>query len=95
MAGTGATGWPYLQHSGGPAGFVRLLIDLPGYRGRVERGLRIRLAGFDWNCTQQITPRYTEAQVSQVVEGLTARIADLQARLAAMQPGAGKRTPAT
>jgi predicted pyridoxine 5'-phosphate oxidase superfamily flavin-nucleotide-binding protein len=37
MATTGQTGWPYVQHRGGPAGFVRVLdpktLALPDFRG--------------------------------------------------------------
>ncbi|MDJ0992657.1 MAG: pyridoxamine 5'-phosphate oxidase family protein [Dinoroseobacter sp.] len=142
IASTGATGWPYMQHRGGPTGFVRVLdeqtlgfadfsgnkqyvslgnikgddrvslffmdyanrtrlkmfgkaseidpenhetlskLALPGYRTRVERGIRIRVAALDWNCPQHITPRYTEEQVAQVVEKLTTRVAELEAQLA-------------
>ncbi|MDJ0860389.1 MAG: pyridoxamine 5-phosphate oxidase, partial [Dinoroseobacter sp.] len=57
-------------------------LALPGYRTRVERGIRIRVAALDWNCPQHITPRYTEEQVAQVVEKLTTRVAELEAQLA-------------
>lgn len=143
MASTSETGWPYVQHRGGPAGFVRVLdegtlgfadfvgnkqfvslgnlksdnrvslffmdyanktrlklfgqaevvdpedratlskLEVPDYKARVERGLVIRVAGVDWNCPQHITPRYTEAEVGRVVEKLTARVAELGARLTA------------
>ena len=143
MASTSETGWPYLQHRGGPAGFVRVLdattlgfadfagnrqyvslgniagddrvslffmdyanrtrlklfghasvvdpgdeetlarLAVPGYKGRVERGVTIKVAGVDWNCPQHITPRYTEEQVAQVVEKFATRIAELEAQLAA------------
>ncbi len=143
MASVGETGWPYIQHRGGPAGFVRVLDDhtlgfadfagnkqyvslgnlqnddrvslffmdyanrtrlkvfgraseidpaetdtlerlaLRDYRGRVERGLRIKVEALDWNCPQHITPRYTEAQVAQVVEKLSTRVAELEAQLRA------------
>ena len=143
MATVGETGWPYVQHRGGPIGFVRMLdeqsigfadfignrqyvsvgnlttddrvslffmdypnrrrlkllghvrlidpaaepdllerLAVPGYKARVQRGFAIKVAAFDWNCPQHITPRYTEADVAQVVSGLTARIAELEARLA-------------
>lgn len=143
MASTSETGWPYMQHRGGPEGFMRVLdeqtlgfadfagnkqyvtlgnlrgdnrvslffmdyanrtrlklfghaevvdpedtetlekLAIPGYRGRVERGMLIRVDAFDWNCPQHITPRYTEAQVAQVVEKLTNRVAELEAQLKA------------
>jgi ferredoxin-NADP reductase/predicted pyridoxine 5'-phosphate oxidase superfamily flavin-nucleotide-binding protein len=125
MASVSESGWPYVQHRGGKAGFVRVLdeqtigfADFSGNRqyvstgnltqddrvalffmnypertrlkmlgrveiidaedprmsglvgsdtqGRVERGMIIRLEGFDWNCPQHITPRYTEAELGDL-----------------------------
>ena len=40
-------------------------LDNPRYRARVERGVVIRVAGFDWNCPKYITPRYTEDEVAR------------------------------
>jgi hypothetical protein len=40
---------------------------------------------FDWNCPQHITPRYTEAEVAEAVAPLRARIAELEAALAAVR----------
>lgn len=31
----------------------------PAYKGKVERVVVFRLAAFDWNCPQHITPRFT------------------------------------
>ncbi|EAQ75656.1 MULTISPECIES: pyridoxamine 5'-phosphate oxidase family protein [unclassified Synechococcus] len=105
-------GAPYIQHRGGPVGFLRLLdahtlafadfggnrqlltvghlskdprvalflMDYPARRrlkidgdaislpagesesDQVERVIRIRVSGYDWNCPQHITPRYSEAE---------------------------------
>lgn len=123
MATISETGWPYVQHRGGPVGFVRVLdeetigfadfrgnrqyvsvgnlrtnnrvslffmdyvnrqrlkmlgyvtevslsdqallgeLEVDDYRARVERGLIIKVAAFDWNCPQHITPRYTEREL--------------------------------
>jgi predicted pyridoxine 5'-phosphate oxidase superfamily flavin-nucleotide-binding protein len=109
MATVSETGWPYLQHRGGPPGFVRVVdehtIAFPDFRGnrqyislgnlagddRValifmdypnrrrlkllghasiaevegERVFMIRVEGFDWNCPQHITPRYTIAELER------------------------------
>ena len=141
MATVGETGWPYIQHRGGPAGFVRVLdahtlgiadfrgnrqyvsvgnlmtddrvslffmdyanktrlklfgrarlvdaddqpmlqrLDLPDYRARVERGFVITIEGFDWNCPQHITERFTLADVRSMASQLTSRIAELEAEL--------------
>jgi uncharacterized protein len=56
-------------------------LQTKGYRARVERGFVIRVAAFDWNCPQHITPRYTEQEVQSVVGSLQARIAELESHL--------------
>jgi uncharacterized protein len=146
MATVSENGWPYVQHRGGPPGFIRILnektlaipdfrgnrqyistgnlaandraalflmdypnrrrlkiyahieardltadpelaakLTLPGYRAKVERGLIIRLAAFDWNCPQHITPRYTEADIAVAVSSLTSRMAELEAENKALR----------
>lgn len=128
MASTGETGWPYVQHRGGPAGFLKVIdertigfadfsgnrqyistgnlagddrvslilvdyprqarlkilgrvriigehddpgllaqLENPHFRARVERGIVIRVEGFDWNCPKYITPRYTQEEVAALV----------------------------
>ena len=145
MATVSETGWPYIQHRGGPAGFVRILDDktigfadfagnrqyvsvgnmqnndrvslffmdypnqtrlkllgrvllvgsnesklleqlqLPDYRARIERGMVITIEGFDWNCPQHITPRFTESQVLEIMAPLKDRIAELEAGLVGLR----------
>ena len=124
MASVSETGWPYVQHRGGPRGFLKVVDDrtlafadfrgnrqyistgnlrandrvslflmdyahrarlkiyahaqvlaleadpaltaqvvAPGYRGKPERIVRLRLEAFDWNCAQHITPRWSEAEI--------------------------------
>jgi uncharacterized protein len=142
MATVSETGWPYIQHRGGPTGFVRILdektigfadfagnrqyvsvgnlqtddrvslffmdypnqtrlkllgrarlieadesklleqLQLSGYRARVERGMVITIEGYDWNCPQHITPRFTQAQVLSMVAPLRDRVAELESALA-------------
>jgi hypothetical protein len=141
MASVSETGWPYVQHRGGPAGFVKVLdsktlgfadfrgnrqyvsvgnlmkndraalffMDYPhrtrlkllghveligaeptevleslvvrNYKAKVERGMLIHVAAFDWNCPQHITPRFTQEQVETAIRPLRQRIADLEAQL--------------
>lgn len=145
MATTNSDGWPYIQHRGGPAGFLKVLgpnllgfADLKGnrqllstgnidgddrvalflmdyphqerlkilgharvldarehgdladqlsptpeLRSRIERLFLIDVVGFDWNCPQYITPRYTEAEVAAAIAPLKTRIAELEAEVAA------------
>jgi predicted pyridoxine 5'-phosphate oxidase superfamily flavin-nucleotide-binding protein len=47
----------------------------------VERLFFIEIVSFDWNCPKYITPRYTEAEVQQLVAPLKARIAELEAKM--------------
>lgn len=68
---------------------VRRLHD-PGYRATPERAVMITVAGYDWNCPQHITERYTrhevEREIAPIREALTrleAENADLQQKLAA------------
>ncbi|MGQ0677692.1 MAG: pyridoxamine 5'-phosphate oxidase family protein [Rhodospirillales bacterium] len=142
MATVSETGWPYIQHRGGPTGFVRVLdentigfadfrgnrqyvsvgnlmtddrvsvffmdyankirlklfgrariigldeqavlsrLEIPDYRARIERGFVITVEGFDWNCPQHITPRYTIEEITPTIDALKARIAELEAELA-------------
>ena len=140
MATVSESGWPYVQHRGGPSGFIRMLDDrtlgvadfrgnrqyisagnlasegraalilmdypsrrrlkiyahvetkdlaadpelaakltLPGYRAKIERGLLIRLAAFDWNCPQHITPRISQAELAPALAPLRARLEALEA----------------
>jgi predicted pyridoxine 5'-phosphate oxidase superfamily flavin-nucleotide-binding protein len=118
LASVSETGWPYIQHRGGPPGFVRVpdgqtiaWAELRGNRqyltagnvahddrvalffmdyaarrrlkllGRmtlvepepaqrdsaVEALAVVRVAAFDWNCPQHITPRYTEDELARAV----------------------------
>jgi predicted pyridoxine 5'-phosphate oxidase superfamily flavin-nucleotide-binding protein len=141
MASISETGWPYVQHRGGPPGFIKVLdattigfadyrgnrqylsvgnllqddrvalilldypnrtrlkllgharivptaetdlmatLDVPAYGARVERGFVIKIAAYDWNCPQHITPRFTQSEIESVMGSLKARLADLETQL--------------
>jgi uncharacterized protein len=144
LATVSETSWPYVQHRGGPPGFVKVLgpnligfadfkgnrqlistgnvdvtdrvalfmMDYPqrtrlkllGHarvldarehpelldqlvpeplRSKVERLFLIKVIAYDWNCPQYITPRFTVAEMEKYVAPLKARIAELEAQLAA------------
>ncbi|WP_165191571.1 pyridoxamine 5'-phosphate oxidase family protein [Caulobacter soli] len=146
MASVSETGWPYVQHRGGPRGFLKLIdertlafADYRGnrqyisagnfaadnraclflmdyahrarlkiyvhvqtleldtdptftdrvmdrdYKAKPERLFRLGLDAFDWNCPQHITPRFTEHEVSEAVQPLRDRLAQLEAENAALQ----------
>jgi hypothetical protein len=57
-------------------------LAVSGYEAVVERALRVRIAGFDWNCPQHITPRFTLDEIEQATKPLRERVAELEARLA-------------
>ena len=62
-----------------PAELERLA--LPDERRLVERMFLIDVVAFDWNCPKYITPRYSPAQVEEVVDPLRRRIAELETLL--------------
>lgn len=61
-----------------------LVVD-PAYRGKPERILRLRLDAFDWNCPQHITPRFTEAEITEGLRPLNDRLAALEAENEALR----------
>lgn len=143
MASVSEDGWPYVQHRGGPAGFLRrisgnrigfadyrgnrqylsaanlaaddrvslFLMDYPnrrrlklighahgsedpadiaalmtpGYAAEPERVFLIDVLGFDWNCPQHITPRFTEAEIAQATRPLLDELTRLRARVAELE----------
>jgi predicted pyridoxine 5'-phosphate oxidase superfamily flavin-nucleotide-binding protein len=146
MATVSESGWPYVQHRGGPPGFIRTLdektlaipdfrgnrqyistgnlatndraalflmdyphrrrlkiyahieakdlsadpelaakLTLPDYKAKVERGLLIHLAAFDWNCPQHIIPRFSEAELEPALAPFRARLEALEAENEALR----------
>jgi hypothetical protein len=59
---------------------IQRLRDLD-YDARIERGMIISLEGFDWNCPQHITPRFTEAEVREQIAPLLSRLKSAEAQL--------------
>ena len=129
MATVSETGWPYVQHRGGPTGFLKMVdektlafadfrgnrqyislgnlaadnraalilmdyphrqqlkifarievkdlneepelagkLTSPHYKAKVERAFLLHLEAFDWNCPQHITPQFTEAELTEILE---------------------------
>jgi len=60
-------------------------LALPGYEAVVERAIVVRVAGFDWNCPQHITPRFTLEEIEQAARPLRERVAELEAKLASCE----------
>jgi predicted pyridoxine 5'-phosphate oxidase superfamily flavin-nucleotide-binding protein len=60
-------------------------LAVPGYKAVVERALLVRVAGFDWNCPQHITPRFTLEEVERAVAPLREHVVELEAKLASCE----------
>jgi hypothetical protein len=58
-------------------------LTLPDGARRVhpERAMLIEVAGYDWNCPQHITERYTIEEIRPSLDKLHARIAELEAQI--------------
>jgi predicted pyridoxine 5'-phosphate oxidase superfamily flavin-nucleotide-binding protein len=152
IATVAENGWPYVQHRGGPPGFLRVLDDTtlgvadfrgnrqyisvgnltadnraalilvdytaqqrlkilahtevkdlkadselaerlttPDYKAKVERGLIFNLKAFDWNCSQHITPRFTEAELAVALAPVRNRMAELEAENQSLREALGRK----
>jgi len=54
-------------------------LELAHYRAHVERAVVIDVDGYDWNCPQHITRRFTDAEMQTIVSPLRTEIAKLTA----------------
>lgn len=54
----------------------------PDYRGKVERAVVFTVEAWDINCPQHIHQRFPHREIEPVIDGLKARIADLETQLA-------------
>ena len=60
---------------------ARKLIDqlrMLDEKSPAERAILIHVEGFDWNCPQHITPRYTEEELVKALEPMRQRIEKLE-----------------
>ena len=79
--------WGRAEVKEGDPELLRRLTD-PGYPGRVERAFVFHLEAWDVNCPQHIKPRFTEEEVGDTIEGLRARIRELEEKVKACGPDA-------
>jgi predicted pyridoxine 5'-phosphate oxidase superfamily flavin-nucleotide-binding protein len=42
-------------------------VRVNGYAAKVQRVIRVEVVAFDWNCSQHITPRWTQEEVEAVM----------------------------
>ncbi|MFO0903181.1 MAG: pyridoxamine 5'-phosphate oxidase family protein [Pirellulales bacterium] len=57
----------------------------PSYPGKVERAILFEIEAWDVNCPQHIHKRFSQRQVGPVIEQLQAKIAELEAKLKALE----------
>jgi uncharacterized protein len=53
----------------------------PEYKATPERAFIIEVVGFDWNCPQHITPRFTEAEIAAAIQPLNTELNQLCAEV--------------
>jgi len=58
---------------------------VPGYNAIGERAFVINIVGFDWNCPQHISPRFTDAQIAEATRPLLAELDLLRARISELE----------
>jgi predicted pyridoxine 5'-phosphate oxidase superfamily flavin-nucleotide-binding protein len=116
LATTNSAGQPYIQHRGGPPGFLRALdgqtlafADYNGnrqyitqgnlednaeliarlmptnYKARPEQVIVFTVTAWDANCPQHIPQRFEAEDVQQALAERDAKIAELEAQIAALR----------
>lgn len=60
-------------------------LTVRGQAAEPERAFLIDVTGFDWNCPQHITPRFTEAEIKGATQPLLDELARLRARVAELE----------
>ena len=53
-------------------------LTIAGYDARVERAVTVQVHGYDWDCPQHITPRWTAADLAPVLTPLQDEVAQLR-----------------
>ena len=67
-------------------------LTMPGYTARIERAMVITVEGYDWNCPQHITPRFTKEEIEEEIAPLRAEISRLSEALASSGPARSVQT---
>ncbi len=57
---------------------LKLQLETPGYKGKIERAFVFKIEAFDWNCPQHIMPRFTEEEWSSVTQDYETQIEALK-----------------
>lgn len=61
-----------------------------GYKTRIERAVLIHLENFDWNCSQHITPRFTQTELETALAPIRKKLIDLQQENEALKAQLGR-----
>jgi hypothetical protein len=65
-------------------------LRVPGEKTPAERAMVIHVEGFDWNCPQHITPRYTQEELMGTLEPVRKRLEALEAENARLRKLVGE-----
>jgi predicted pyridoxine 5'-phosphate oxidase superfamily flavin-nucleotide-binding protein len=68
----------FLEDSSEASTILETLRD-PGEKTPAERAILIHMEAFDWNCQQHITPRYSQEELTPILDPLRKRIESLEA----------------
>ncbi len=61
------------------AGKLIASLRVPDEKTPPERAVLIHVEAFDWNCQQHITPRYSEAELTKILDPMRRRLEALEA----------------
>jgi uncharacterized protein len=64
-------------------------LRVPGEETPAERAILIHVEGFDWNCQQHITPRYSEEELTRTLAPMRSRLEFLEAENKRLRAAAG------
>ncbi len=67
-------------------------LRMPEEKTPPERAVLIHVEGFDWNCPQHIVPRYTEAELTKILEPIRLRLEALEAENKRLREAAASRS---
>jgi uncharacterized protein len=60
-------------------------LRIPGEKTPAERAVLIHVEGYDWNCQQHITPRYTQEEIASYLDPLRRRLAAYEKEIARLR----------
>ncbi|MEP7077229.1 MAG: pyridoxamine 5'-phosphate oxidase family protein [Acidobacteriota bacterium] len=63
------------------------MLEMPGYKAKIERAMTLHVEAFNWNCPQHITPRYTVEEIRHLVAPLHGQINALQNEISELRKG--------